>query len=557
MVYQDICTTRAQQNALEAALRKYGHPAAIADLDSLGKKSKSRRVFLEATFTMCKDNLVYFIQKETMEGTTQLNQNKVVDRKTCPLVLALREYGLNIHNLSDSVLSTTREWLGTFGRPIASKTTMLHDHSVRLQYHRQHQARLKSNEIREIVSTSKNIVKEQQHVSDKFKTNRLKPLMIRDLKLFDSNVGTFIEGKLLIEPFTPMVGCTTIMEDKNGDVLLIALYNFLPDGVSGSDADAIASAKLPKGSTVRISEPFLKVFKDGSRGVRIDNASDITVVLQDKVTNKDESLEKAKANGNSYFQKKMYLAAIDSYVDGLRKAEFVPTLLSNRSQAFINMHDWKNALADAAASLTIRPGCKKTWCRYQKALGQLESDIDGNLKGVSKTRKLFETVLLARSSIDIGINLDKENIDTSNATLLKNEGNSAFKSGDFNKAVQLYSIALEIFGKTCRLLLSNWSLCCLNIGGVNDSLAGSAASLRIAFDEKALYRLCKSLTMLAEPSLSLALIENDHHKKSSKLIELRDTANVLAIGESCAQLQLPLIAMNLPHEFLPYWHGNF
>jgi len=55
----------------------------------------------------------------------------------------------------------------------------------------------------------------------------------------------------------------------------------------------------------------------------------------------------------------MFNAEIDAYLCGLKKTHnIVPTLLSNRSQAFIMMEDWPNGFADVAASLTIRPDSK-------------------------------------------------------------------------------------------------------------------------------------------------------------------------------------------------------
>ena len=88
-----------------------------------------------------------------------------------------------------------------------------------------------------------------------------------------------------------------------------------------------SSSKIPMGCTaVHVAEPVLKVFKDGSRGVRIDNPSEITVILQG--VERKQSLEIAKESGNQLFQKKIYLAATDCYISGLRKADIVPTLLT-------------------------------------------------------------------------------------------------------------------------------------------------------------------------------------------------------------------------------------
>lgn len=260
------------------------------------------------------------------------------------------------------------------------------------------------------------------------------------MKIFETKKRKYLEGKLIVDPFTPMVGCTTILEDKNGDVILIALYNFLPDGVSGSEADPIASAKIPKVCTVCIFEPFLNVFKDGGRGIRIDNPSEITMVLEDRDEDENKVLERTKASGNILFQNKKYNAAIDCYIGGLRNADLVPTLLSNRSQAFIMIKDWTNALADSAdsaASLSIRPGNKKIWDRYRKALDELKQSLGEDFGSNGCTQKLLEMVLLAKIDVDS----NERNI-TPDANLLKRKGNEAFKSRNYVRARHFYTMAL-------------------------------------------------------------------------------------------------------------------
>ena len=78
----------------------------------------------------------------------------------------------------------------------------------------------------------------------------------------------------------------------------------------------------------------------------------------------DENLS-AKTSGNTLVKGKKYNAACFA---GIRQANVVPTLLSNRSQAYAMMNEWDRSLADAAASLTMRPDNAKTWARYNKAL---------------------------------------------------------------------------------------------------------------------------------------------------------------------------------------------
>jgi hypothetical protein len=65
----------------------------------------------------------------------------------------------------------------------------------------------------------------------------------------------------------------------------------------------------------------------------------------------------------------MYNAASEAYIAGIRQADMVPTLLSNRSQAHAMMNDnWERSLADAAASLTMCPTNVKSWACYNNAL---------------------------------------------------------------------------------------------------------------------------------------------------------------------------------------------
>lgn len=68
----------------------------------------------------------------------------------------------------------------------------------------------------------------------------------------------------------------------------------------------------------------------------------------------------AKNSGNALVQKKMYNAASEAYIAGIRQASLIPTLLSNRSQSYAMMNEWEKSLADAAASLIIQPGNAKS-----------------------------------------------------------------------------------------------------------------------------------------------------------------------------------------------------
>jgi hypothetical protein len=116
--------------------------------------------------------------------------------------------------------------------------------------------------------TSKSVTKDilyRNGVAGRINWSNLKRVSIRELKLFAPMEGSMLlEGRLICDPFTPAVGCTSLLEDDNGDVILIALYNFLPEGAVDEVADSIANSKIPKSSRIRIAEPFLKIIEVGS-----------------------------------------------------------------------------------------------------------------------------------------------------------------------------------------------------------------------------------------------------------------------------------------------------
>ena len=134
----------------------------------------------------------------------------------------------------------------------------------------------------------------------------LREVGVKSLRLFDVAKGSVLVGILLVDPivqvqsvggsekgmngirWTPrtewfhvsglwasvcncQVGITTILEDAAGDHIQLGLYNQLPGGAVGPRSLKLAQRHFPKGARVQIAEPFLKIFRDGKRGVRVDD----------------------------------------------------------------------------------------------------------------------------------------------------------------------------------------------------------------------------------------------------------------------------------------------
>jgi tetratricopeptide (TPR) repeat protein len=490
-------------DAFEKVLRKFCHPAAVADLDALPRGGASWRRLLESLATSCRDNAMNaMIDAEIINGKKMIRNND----SSCLLMQAMIDMGGPKMGeiMSDTICQRLKDTLSLYGRPLKPKAEMLYEHDYRVYCFNLQTKEKKAKGLVPTRTTHSSITKQADDAVIDWSSMR--KIMVNGLKLYDDNKGRYLEGKLLVDPFTPRVGCTTILEDSHGDTILLALYNFLPDGLHGEESVPVASAKIPKGCTVRIACPFMKVFLDGSRGIRIDDPNEVSVISRDGTasTNEESAMTEAKSLGNSLVQKKKFNAASDAYICGLRKAELVPTLLSNRSQAFIMLEDWENALADAAASLVFTPDNKKTWSRYEKAAGCLVRN-EGACAGGYELHVL-NNILVEGKRVDSGC-LD---CNGSNPLELKDKGNDCFKQKEYTKAVQYYTTALRYAGEVPRALLGNWALCCLHSRANLDAIAAAAASLRIKPEGKALVRLSRGLLTIGEPTLCCSILRGKY-----------------------------------------------
>ena len=128
--------------------------------------------------------------------------------------------------------------------------------------------------------------------------SKLKQIYVRDLKLFSTAKGRYLEGHLITDPFV-MTGITTYLEDDKGDFVQLALYNMLSSETSKMQ---IAKLEFPRGLTLKISEPFYKIFRDGSRGIRIDSPNEMHVGVN-IVKSHIKSVNEIRVEGRSFSKK--------------------------------------------------------------------------------------------------------------------------------------------------------------------------------------------------------------------------------------------------------------
>ena len=141
----------------------------------------------------------------------------------------------------------------------------------------------------------------------------LKKVAIKDLQLETHHRGTF----LLLRSITPpsrMTAIMAIMEDENGDVMMLQLYQQEDEGKRAA-ADIVNT-----GTILLVKEPYFKVMGDGEYGLRVDHLSDVVQIKEDdaripkawqpRIIPSANSAEALKAKGNLSMEKKRYWDAI-------------------------------------------------------------------------------------------------------------------------------------------------------------------------------------------------------------------------------------------------------
>jgi tetratricopeptide (TPR) repeat protein len=510
----------------DLALRRYGAPTLVQEYEKCGQTE--RQAFLAAFMSTQRDNFIQISALSELKGKktkprngggSSSTTNSQAD-KNCPLLKALLELGVDRNSVRDeNVMNMCRRYITTWGT-VPTSLAQYKQTAQRLKQEVSY-AKNQTKGGNQFMYTDKNIAKTGQKCPG---WSNLRKVNTSKLRLFQSAIGCYIEGTIVGEAIQPMVGGTVLLQEAavNGHIqyVLVAFYNVLPAGLCGTDAEQLLRAKFPLGATIKVAEPFFKIFRDGSRGVRVDDPSDLLV---DKPLSNnpstaflsDADLLKAKNKGNRFVATKQLDAAVDVYLTALRLTpDLIPTVLSNRAQAYIFLEQWAPALCDAAASLTIRPSCKKTWARYNltktNLLAATAATQNKNKKSPSNTatndslqctRELLSK--LVDSILPPSPECACEIVDSARGNDLKLAGNHAFKKKDYVNAIVLYSKSLRAAGGTNRALLSNWSHCALEIGCIMDALASASASLRIAADEKAIFRFAHALALLGEYDLAI------------------------------------------------------
>ena len=550
----------SDRDCLEA-FQRYCHPKVVKEFHEVG--AENQRVWLDAFLATCcrrvKKQMESCLVERMMsanpnaKGPEDVDVNAIFSQMRsstrssagqadlCPLLRAMKPEIKTDQRLWEDLLEDLRQdFLKTWGR-ISSRQELEERHQMGLLSQKFLQQSLRQNS--DLAAVRGSDATTQKPMATVKSWSSLVPSAFVDLPVFMVAKGKVVHCKVIAEPFVT-VALQLLVEDSQGQVMPLQLYNQFPDG-----SHAVIS-KFAKGTKLSIAEPFLKIMNDGYRGIRIDAPTDLRLSSQ---MLDDNDMMSLKTSGNSAFSKGQFDLAKERYMAALQlgEVEEIARFLANRAQAFLDI-DPLEACKDAAATLLLRPEHAKAGLRYAIALKKCAEnlaeggeELRGSLLLVAKraanlyparaeaqqsvTRKDVQNVLaIFLSGFEDGLKFYQNRIDFQSfgetAAQCREEANHQYKAGNKLNAIAGYTLGLVKVSctNTVATVLSNLSEVCLKQRESHNAISFALAATRFGVPEllgKLLSRTCRALDQLGQRSLAVQLAdsvsENSAYKQFS------------------------------------------
>ncbi|CAJ1460671.1 unnamed protein product [Effrenium voratum] len=285
------------------------------------------------------------------------------------------------------------------------------------------------------------------------------------------------------------------MQDAGGDIVEVAVYN-----VPGAGWEA-TERLFYKGRTLAIDEPYYKQRMDGSLGIRVDDPAEITDATA------PSTADDFKARGNQCFQSGEHQKALDFYLKAMQAEDAacqdLSVLCSNKSLCQLRLEDLSAAACWAGLALHLDPQNAKAKHRLSASAEGLsgEPQMWPRLEGVVRWRPLHNDA-------------------AEDWAELKQQGKSAFESGEFAEANNLYDLAIRKHPQLAKVaaLLCNSSAALLELQRFVEALSSASVAALLATEEalaskawirrgRALEGLKDKLAMKALDSVPLRLVQ--------------------------------------------------
>jgi hypothetical protein len=175
----------------------------------------------------------------------------------------------------------------------------------------------------------------------------LAPIRLGQMSVPQIHAGTFLACRTAAPSACPL-GVLTLIEDTCGDHCLLYLPHFQRNLLDDSNI------RLPQGTLLIIREPFLKFYSTNRElAIVCESPTDFVICHESNELLRgtkfwiplSASFDELKASGNQLFGQRLYERALFQYDLCLLKSPDNPTILSNKSAAFLALGYYWDAFA--------------------------------------------------------------------------------------------------------------------------------------------------------------------------------------------------------------------
>ncbi|GBB90130.1 hypothetical protein RclHR1_00170034 [Rhizophagus clarus] len=260
----------------------------------------------------------------------------------------------------------------------------------------------------------------------------LKPnnrISINDMQIDNVHTGRFLLCRVIDKCFK-LTALSTIVEDPEGDVERLSLYNWVPQSATSLGFTSVdqVSRYLPVGTILIVKNPFYKIASDSFPMIRSDDPSEIVMILHNSELLKDirwssDQIQELTVQpeerkilrsddfhrrGNENFKESNYKLAIDEYSRGIELEPYNVTLLTNRAQSYLRLRLFAKALNDSVLALEHNSDYQKAKFCKGKALCGLKKYQEAILifqelmkTGDAQSNKSFEEAVKHAQMLEI------------------------------------------------------------------------------------------------------------------------------------------------------------
>lgn len=279
--------------------------------------------------------------------------------------------------------------------------------------------------IRESASSLSTMFAQTMGASHQHGTLVLSPENLCQIRLREiaTRINYIHTGRILFAKtvyFDPVrqVGTSVLVEDDAGDLIMLSLYNFIPNDVE-------PSAVLPIGTRLAVLEPYMKRGRDSQQGelmLRCDNPQFVMRFENDEVWNAakagqfvtelvasvhEKDVDLLRTKGNTAFRQGQHERAMKIYTKALNvitsqngagtsktSLEVHTAILSNRAACMISLEKWEEAEDECQRVLALQPEHLKARFRLAHSLLNLQQTVAAEkiLQGLKRVKSIKKEV---------------------------------------------------------------------------------------------------------------------------------------------------------------------